>query len=66
MTSKNDIEQLESGGRRTRVHDAYVGIKLPSGVRDLVKEIATKEGVSDSAIYRAAVAEYLRRRGYSR
>lgn len=60
------IEALNSGGKRERVQDAQMVIKLPGAAKSLVKEIADKEGVSEAAIVRYALAEYFERRGYRR
>jgi predicted transcriptional regulator len=62
MTST--VEALTSGGQRARIHDAQAVIKLPSSAKSLISDIAKKENTSDAAIYRAAIAEYLERRGY--
>lgn len=58
------IEALNSGGKRARIHDAQAVFKLPSTAKALVTTISKKEGVTDGAIYRQALAEYFERRGY--
>jgi hypothetical protein len=39
-------------------------IKLPARAKELVKEAATAQGVSEAAVVRQAIAEWLERRGY--
>lgn len=65
-TIADSLDSMTSSGKRVRVHDAQTVIKLPQSVKDLVSEIAGGREVSDAAIYREAIAEYLTRRGYSR
>lgn len=60
----NVISALSSGGKRARIHDAQIVTKVPSRAKELVSEIADKQGVSDSAIVREALGEYFERRGY--
>lgn len=60
----NGLEALRSGGKRVRVHDAQMVVKLPAAVKALVEEIgATREG-SAGAVVRDALAEYLEKRGF--
>lgn len=58
------IEALRSGGKRVKIHDAQAVFKLPKAVKKLVVDIAKKGEESEADVYRAAVAEYLDRRGY--
>lgn len=58
------IEALNSGGKRARVHNAQMVIKLPESAKDLVNTIAVKEKVSEAQVVRSALAEYFERRGY--
>jgi hypothetical protein len=60
----NPLEALSSSGKRERVHDEMLPIKHPSNVRVLVKEEAEKQGSTEAAVWRAAMGEYLERRGY--
>lgn len=62
----SSLDAMTAGGKRVRVHDAQTVIKLPQAVKDLVNEIAGGREVSDSVIWREAMAEYLTRRGYNR
>lgn len=58
------LNALRNKGRRVRVMDAQMVIKLPTRAKDLINEAAENQQVSDSAIVREAIAEYLERRGY--
>lgn len=58
------VEQLRTGGKRVRTHDAQMVFKLPSRAKDLVGEIAEGQQVSEAHIARDAIAEYLEKRGY--
>lgn len=60
----NALADLRTGGKRTRVHDAQLVIKLPSRAKELVKQVADGREVSEATIVRDAIAEYLERRGY--
>lgn len=60
----NAIEALNAGGKRVRVHDAQMVFKLPKRAKELVAEVASSTGTSEGAILRAALGEYLERRGY--
>lgn len=60
----NTLNDLTNGGKRTKVHDAQMVTKLPSGAKALVKKVAEAQGVSEADIVRHAIAEYLERRGY--
>lgn len=62
MTST--IEALNSSGKRARVQDAQMVVKLPSSAKSLINEIAKKEEVSEAHVVRQAIAEYFERRGY--
>lgn len=62
MSSVGD--NLRSGGKRARVHDAQAVFKLPEAAKALVEKIAKREGMSEGAIHREALAEYFERRGY--
>ena len=57
---------LSTTGKRERVHDAQMVLKLPTQVKDLVKEYADATGVSTATIIRFAVAEYFERRGFGK
>lgn len=60
----NGIDALRTGGKRVRVHDAQMVLKLPSAAKSLVETIGEKHGESGAAIVREAIAEYLEKRGY--
>ena len=57
-------EALSSGGKRAKIHDAQMVFKLPKRAKELVNEVALKQGASDGAVLREALAEYFERRGY--
>lgn len=58
------IEALNSGGKRVRIHDAQLVVKLPGTAKTLVKTVADAESVSEATIVRWALAEYFEKRGY--
>lgn len=60
------LEAMSTNGKRARVHDEMIPIKHPAAVRELVKRVAEDTGVSEAAVWRAAMGEYLTRRGYNR
>lgn len=60
----NTLDALNNGGKRVKTHDAQMVIKLPQSAKDLIKEAAAAQGVSDATVVRHALAEYLQRRGY--
>lgn len=60
----NVIENLTGAQKRERIHNDQMVLKLPKTAKQLVKDIAAKEQVSDSQIVRVALAEYFERRGY--
>lgn len=60
------LAAMATGGKRQKVHNAQAVIKLPSTVKELVNSIAAEREVSDSVVWREAMAEYLTRRGYNR
>lgn len=57
-------DTLRTGSKRARIHDAQTVLKHPKRVKELVGEIADRQGVSEASIWREALAEYLERRGY--
>lgn len=57
------LDALSSAGKRVKVHDAQMVVKLPQGVKSLVEEYAKTDGVSSGTIVRYALAEYFERRG---
>lgn len=57
------LDALTSGGKRTKVHNAQLVVKLPQGARDLVTAQAGIEQVSEATVVRWALAEYFERRG---
>jgi predicted transcriptional regulator len=58
------INDLRSSANRRRIHDKQIVVKLPAEAKDLISKAAEGMGVSDSAVVRLALAEYLERRGY--
>ena len=62
----NTIDQLTNGGKRVKTHDAQMVTKLPKAAKALVGRVAEAQGVTPSDIVRAALAEYMTRRGYDR
>ncbi len=58
------IDELRSSANRRRVHDTQIVVKLPKEARELIRYAADNQGISDSAVVRLAIAEYLERRGY--
>jgi hypothetical protein len=57
------LAALNSGGKRTRIHDAQMVVKLPKAAKALVEAEAKREGVFDAVIVRRALGEYFERRG---
>jgi predicted transcriptional regulator len=62
MASISDA--LRTGGKREKIHDAQIVVKLPARAKTLINEVANTQDVSDSTVVRDAIAEYLERRGY--
>ncbi len=60
----NEIAALRSGGKRVRIHDAQMVVKLPAAVKTLVEEIGKGREDSGATVVREALAEYLEKRGY--
>lgn len=60
----NAIDSLRSSANRKKVHDAQMVLKLPVSAKDMIRMVAHDQGISDAAIVRLAIAEYLERRGY--
>lgn len=60
------LEAMSTGSKRVRVHDEMIPIKHPSTVRELVKRVAADQGVSEAAVWREAMGQYLTRKGYNR
>lgn len=58
------LAALNTAGKRARVHDAQMVIKLPAQVKALVAEQATANDVSEATIVRWALADYFQRRGF--
>jgi hypothetical protein len=57
---------LASPNRRPKVHDAQIVFKAPKAMKSLVEEYAKDNEMDAATIYRAAVGEYLERRGFGR
>lgn len=60
------LATLTSPNRRPRIHNSQVVFKAPQAMKDLVEQYAKSNSTDAAAIYRAAVAEYLERRGFGR
>lgn len=60
------LEAMAGTAKRVKVHDEMIPIKHPAPVRELVKRVAVDTGVSEAAVWRAAMGEYLTKRGYNR
>lgn len=60
------LDALANGGKRVKTHDAQMVIKLPQSAKDLIRQAATSQGVSEATVVRHALAEYLQRRGYNK
>lgn len=60
------LATLTSPNRRPRVHNAQVVFKAPQAMKALVEGYAKENGMDAAGVYRAAVAEYLERRGFGR
>lgn len=58
------LAALSTAGKRVKIHDAQMVIKLPQGVKDLVNEDAKANDVSEATIVRWALADYFSKRGY--
>lgn len=63
--TRSAIEALETAGRRVKVHDSVINVKLPAAAKKLIADLAEKQNKSDSAIVRDALGEYLTKRGYA-
>lgn len=62
----NALDAMAVGGKRVKVHDEMIPIKHPKPVRELVKRVAEDRGMTEAAVWREAMGEYLTRRGYNR
>lgn len=60
------LGSLATAGKRVKVHDAQVVLKVPTAVKKLVEEHAEGNAVSAATVIRWAVAEYFERRGVGR
>lgn len=58
------LNSMHNSGRRAKVHDAQMVIKLPSPIKTLVKAYADGREESEAAVVRQALAEFFERRGY--
>lgn len=64
LDTKQAIASLSTPGKRVRVNDDQIVIKLPSVVKELVEGIAKGRDESAAAVWREAMGEYLAKRGY--
>lgn len=60
------LGSLATAGKRVKVHDAQVVLKVPTPVKKLVEDHASTNNVSAATVIRWAVAEYFERRGIGR
>lgn len=58
------LAALSGTGKRARIHNAQMVIKLPKAVKDLISEYADTRGESEATVARQAFAEFFERRGY--
>jgi hypothetical protein len=61
---KDALAALNTAGKRVKVHDSQMVIKLPLSVKGLIKEAAAEESVSEATIVRWALADYFGKRGF--
>lgn len=59
-----DLESLTGDGKRPLVHDKQLVFKLPASIKEIVTQEAARQKVSESALARRALGEYLQRLGY--
>lgn len=52
--------------RPGRMQTAQIAFKLPEEAKEMMEKSAKDQGIPISAVYRHAVADYLRRLGYLR
>ncbi len=64
LDTKAAIASLSTPGKRVRVNDDQIVLKLPKTVKALVEDIAKGKDVSAAAVVRESLAEYLDKRGY--
>lgn len=57
-------DALRTGGKRAKIHDAQMVVKLPKEAKALVGTIAADRGVSEGAVVRDALAALFERLGY--
>ncbi|QMP84441.1 putative Arc-like DNA binding domain protein [Streptomyces phage Dagobah] len=57
------LSALNMVGKRVKVHDEQLVLKVPAPVKKLVVDHAEAQGVSNATIIRFALAEYFERRG---
>lgn len=60
------LDAMTTSGKRAKVHDEMIPVKHPGAVRDLVKKVAEDRSMTEAAVWREAMGEYLTRRGYNR
>lgn len=60
------LDAMSTSGRRVKVHDEMIPIKHPAPVRELVKRVAADRNMTEAAVWREAMGEYLTKRGYNR
>lgn len=67
MTSevpKDALAALNTAGKRVKVHDAQIVIKLPASIKKLIAEDAEANETSEATIVRWALADYFAKRGF--
>lgn len=60
------LDAMTTSGKRVRIHDQMIPVKHPGTIRVLVRKVAKETGQTEAAVWRAAMSEYLTRRGYNR
>lgn len=64
LDKKAALASLSSGGKRQKINDDQIVVKLPKAVKALVEEVAGKQGVFSAVVVREALGEYFHKRGY--
>lgn len=58
------LAALHTAGRRVKIHDAQMVVKLPKAVKALVQEYGAGRNESEATVVRQALAEFFERRGF--
>lgn len=57
------MDALNGGGKRVRIHNAQMVVKMPEAAKDLIRQAAKDNNVSEATIVRWALGDYFDRRG---